>query len=132
MTLLSIASLQGRTRGFEASPRLILSGVTLAIGLIALATQLSLGMLGDVSWLFTIDEKWLSGQVPYVDFVKSIPTPPCCSIGRRVAFARALGLPRRTLGVGLRLRLDRREPGAERADSEARGADVGRRPTPSS
>ena len=73
MMLLSIASLPRRTRGFEASPQLILTGVTLAIGLIALATQLSFGMLGDVSWLITIDEKWLSGQVPYVDFLEINP-----------------------------------------------------------
>jgi len=92
MTLLSISSLPGRTRGFEASPRLILSGVTLAIGLIALATQLSFGMLGDVSWLITIDEKWLSGQVPYVDFVEINPPASLLLYWPAVSAAHALGL----------------------------------------
>ena len=63
MTLSSIASpLLRSARGFAASPRLILSGITLAIGLIALATQLWFGLLGDVSWMITIDEKWLGGE----------------------------------------------------------------------
>jgi hypothetical protein len=92
MTLLSIASRPRRTRGFEASPQLILTGVTIAIGLIALATQLSFGMLGDVSWLITIDEKWLSGQVPYVDFLEINPPASLLLYWPAVAVAHALAV----------------------------------------
>ena len=92
MTLSSIASLPRSARGFAASPRLILSGITLAIGLIALATQLWFGLLGDVSWMITIDEKWLSGQVPYVDFVEINPPASLLLYWPAVSFARALGL----------------------------------------
>ena len=92
MTLSSIASPLRSARGFAASPRLILSGITLAIGLIALAVQLWFGLLGDVSWLITIDEKWLSGQVPYVDFVEINPPASLLLYWPSVAFAHALGL----------------------------------------
>jgi hypothetical protein len=92
MTLSSIASPPRSARGFVASPRLILSGITLAIGLIALAAQLWFGMLGDVSWLITIDEKWLSGQVPYVDFVEINPPASLLLYWPAVSLAHALGL----------------------------------------
>ena len=92
MTLSSIISPPWRTCAFAASPRLILSGITLAIGLIAVATQLWFGMLGDVSWLITIDEKWLSGQVPYVDFVEINPPASLLLYWPAVFLAHALGL----------------------------------------
>jgi len=92
MTLSAIASPPRSARGFAASPRLILSGITLAIGLIALAAQLWFGLLGDVSWLITIDEKWLSGQVPYVDFVEINPPASLLLYWPAVSFAHALGL----------------------------------------
>jgi hypothetical protein len=92
MTLSSIATLPRATRGIAASPPLVLAGITLAIGLIALATQLWFGMLGDVSWLITVDEKWLSGQVPYVDFIEINPPASLLLYWPAVFLAHALGL----------------------------------------
>ena len=92
MTLSSIVSPPRGAFGFAASPRLILLGITLAIGLIAIATQLWFGLLGDVSWMITIDEKWLGGQVPYVDFVEINPPASLLLYWPAVAFAHALGL----------------------------------------
>ena len=92
MTLSSIATLPGTTRGFAASPPLLLTGITLAIGLIALGTQLWFGMLGDVSWLITVDEKWLSGQVPYVDFIEINPPASLLLYWPAVFSALALGV----------------------------------------
>jgi hypothetical protein len=66
--------------------------VSLAIGLLAVGSQAFFGMLGDVSWLITIDLKWLAGQVPYVDFVEINPPASLLLYLPAVFAANALGL----------------------------------------
>ena len=92
MTLSSTATVRGATRAFAASPRLTLTAITVGIGLIALGVQLSDGLMGDVSWLITIDEKWLSGEVPYVDFLEINPPASLLLYWPAVFAARALGV----------------------------------------
>ncbi len=76
-----------------ASPRaLAFVAITLALGLIALVTQAHFGLIGDVSWLITVDEKWLSGQVPYRDVIEINPPASLLLYWPQVRLAHALGL----------------------------------------
>ena len=43
------------------------------IALIAMLLQWRFGLLGDVSWLITVDEKWLDGETPYRDIIEINP-----------------------------------------------------------
>ncbi len=65
-------------------------GLSLAIGALAIALQLRYGLLGDVSWLITADEKWLDGQTPYRDFVEINPPASLLLYWPAIALARLL------------------------------------------
>ncbi len=64
----------------------------LAIGLVAVALQVHYGLLGDVSWQITIDEKWLDGQTPYLDFIEINPPASPLLYWPAVALARLVGV----------------------------------------
>lgn len=80
----------GRTRAARRLPAA--AGLTAAIGLAAIALQVRYGLLGDVSWLITLDEKWLDGQTPYRDFIEINPPASLLLYWPAVALARALGV----------------------------------------
>ncbi len=67
-------------------------GLSLAIGLVAVALQLRYGLLGDVSWLITADEKWLDGQTPYRDFIEINPPASLLLYWPAIALARLVGV----------------------------------------
>ena len=80
-------SFQGSARGLPAAV-----GLSLAIGLLAVALQLRYGLLGDVSWLITADEKWLDGQTPYRDFIEINPPASLLLYWPAIALARLVGV----------------------------------------
>ncbi len=63
-----------------------------AIGLAAIGLQLHYGLLGDVSWLITVDEKWLDGATPYLDVIEINPPASLMLYWPAVALARLLGV----------------------------------------
>lgn len=63
-----------------------------AIGLAAVALQIHYGLLGDVSWLITVDEKWLDGQTPYLDVIEINPPASLLLYWPAVALARLVGV----------------------------------------
>jgi hypothetical protein len=63
-----------------------------SIGLIAILLQARYGLLGDVSWLITLDEKWLDGATPYRDFIEINPPASLLLYWPAVALARFLGV----------------------------------------
>jgi len=67
-------------------------GLSLAIGLVAVALQVRYGLLGDVSWLITADEKWLDGQTPYLDFIEINPPASLLLYWPAIALARLVGV----------------------------------------
>jgi hypothetical protein len=67
-------------------------GLTLAIGALAVALQARFGLLGDVSWLITADEKWLDGQTPYRDFIEINPPASLLLYWPAIALARLVGV----------------------------------------
>jgi hypothetical protein len=62
------------------------------IGLAAILLQWRFGLLGDVSWLITVDEKWLDGATPYRDIIEVNPPASLMLYGPAVALARVLGV----------------------------------------
>jgi hypothetical protein len=66
--------------------------LTLAIGALAVALQARFGLLGDVSWLITVDEKWLDGQTPYHDFIEINPPASLLLYWPAIALARLVGV----------------------------------------
>lgn len=62
------------------------------IGALAIALQLRYGLLGDVSWLITADEKWLDGQTPYRDFIEINPPASLLLYWPAIALARLVGV----------------------------------------
>jgi len=79
--------LQGSVR--RLPPAIALS---LAIGLVAIALQVRYGLLGDVSWLITADEKWLDGETPYRDFIEINPPASLLLYWPAIALARLVGV----------------------------------------
>jgi hypothetical protein len=79
--------LQGSVRRLPAA-----IGLSLAIALVAVALQLRYGLLGDVSWLITADEKWLDGQTPYRDFIEINPPASLLLYWPAIALARLVGV----------------------------------------
>lgn len=67
-------------------------GATLAILAVAIATQVGLGMLADVSWLISVNERWIGGEVPYQDFIDINPPASLMLYWPAVKAAMALGL----------------------------------------
>jgi hypothetical protein len=69
-----------------------------AAGLIAaaLAVQLRFGMMADVAWLAHCDELWLSGKIPYRDFIEINPPASLLLYIAPVAAARGLGIASET------------------------------------
>jgi hypothetical protein len=59
---------------------------------LAVLLQIRCGAIGDVSWLITVDEKWLSGATPYVDIIETDPPGALLVYWPAVALARSLGL----------------------------------------
>ena len=64
---------------------------TLAVAVAAILLQWRFGLLGDVSWLITVDEKWLDGATPYRDIIEINPPASLMLYWPAVALARALG-----------------------------------------
>jgi hypothetical protein len=62
------------------------------IGVAAILLQWRFGLLGDVSWLITVDEKWLDGATPYRDIVEINPPASLMLYWPAVALARVLGV----------------------------------------
>jgi hypothetical protein len=62
------------------------------IGLAAILLQWRFGLLGDVSWLITVDEKWLDGATPYRDVIEINPPASLMLYWPPVALARVLGV----------------------------------------
>jgi hypothetical protein len=62
------------------------------IGLAAILMQWRFGLLGDVSWLITVDEKWLDGATPYRDIIEVNPPASLMLYWPAVALARILGV----------------------------------------
>ena len=54
--------------------------------------QWRFGLLGDVSWLITVDEKWLDGATPYRDVIEINPPASLMLYWPAVALARVLGV----------------------------------------
>jgi hypothetical protein len=59
---------------------------------VAALMQIRCGTVGDVSWLITVDEKWLAGATPYVDIIETNPPGALLIYLPAVALARSLGL----------------------------------------
>ena len=76
--------------GARRLPAALALGAT--IGLAAIALQLRYGLLGDVSWLITLDEKWLDGATPYLDFIEINPPASLMLYWPAVALARLIGV----------------------------------------
>ena len=64
----------------------------LAILAVAILLQCRYGLLGDVSWLITADEKWLDGATPYADFIEINPPASLILYCPAIALARLFGL----------------------------------------
>ena len=62
------------------------------IGVAAILLQWRFGLLGDVSWLITVDEKWLDGATPYRDIIEINPPASLMLYWPAVALARVLGV----------------------------------------
>ena len=62
------------------------------IALIAMLLQWRFGLLGDVSWLITVDEKWLDGATPYRDIIEINPPASLLLYGPAIALARLFGV----------------------------------------
>jgi len=62
------------------------------IAVAAMLLQWRFGLLGDVSWLITVDEKWLDGATPYRDIIEINPPASLMLYGPAVALARVLGV----------------------------------------
>jgi len=63
-----------------------------AILLAAVASQVLCGAIGDVSWLITVDEHWLTGARPYVDIIETDPPGALLLYLPAAAIARLTGL----------------------------------------
>jgi len=75
------------------APRLSVAvGIFAAIGLTAIALQIRYGLQGDISWLITLDEKWLDGETPYRDFIEINPPASLMLYWPAVALARLAGV----------------------------------------
>jgi hypothetical protein len=81
----------GRASNSVRRPPVALA-LTLAIGALAVALQARFGLLGDVSWLITADEKWLDGQTPYRDFIEINPPASLFLYWPAIALARLVGV----------------------------------------
>jgi hypothetical protein len=83
-----------RPAGWPAFGRLPLTALlpTLAVAAAAILLQWRFGLLGDVSWLITVDEKWLDGATPYRDIIEINPPASLMLYWPAVALARALGV----------------------------------------
>ncbi len=62
------------------------------IAVAAMLLQWRFGLLGDVSWLITVDEKWLDGATPYRDLIEINPPASLMLYWPAVALARVLGV----------------------------------------
>ncbi len=55
------------------------------------ALHVAFGTVGDVSWLLTVDEKWLAGATPYRDVIEINPPASLLLYWPAVAFAKNVG-----------------------------------------
>jgi hypothetical protein len=84
-------ALAAATEAAPAAPTRRLWFVAATVLVAAAAAQAWLGAAGDVSWMITINEKWLDGGRPYVDFVETNPPASILIYMPAVALARWLG-----------------------------------------
>jgi hypothetical protein len=70
-----------------------------AIGVFAAAAlwQAWIGLLGDVTWLIMLDERWFAGEKPYVDFLEINPPASLLIYAPEVALAKLLGIRSETV-----------------------------------
>jgi hypothetical protein len=70
-----------------------------AIGVFAAAAlwQAWIGLLGDVTWLIMLDERWFAGEKPYVDFLEINPPASLLIYAPEVALAKLLGVGSETV-----------------------------------
>ena len=70
-----------------------------AIGVFAAAAlwQAWIGLLGDVTWLIMLDERWFAGEKPYVDFLEINPPASLLVYAPEVALAKLLGVRSETV-----------------------------------
>ena len=80
----------------RVSPYLL---VALVILCAAVVWQIWIGLLGDVTWLLMLDERWFAGERPYVDFLEINPPASLLVYAPEVALAQALGLRSETIVV---------------------------------
>ena len=66
--------------------------MTMTTTISAIAIQVGFGMLADVSWLITVNERWIHGAVPYRDFIEIDPPASIMLYWPAVRLALALGL----------------------------------------
>ncbi len=92
MSLFSPAALLHERLPISVRRLSVAIGLTLAIGALAVALQTRFGLLGDVSWLITADEKWLDGEVPYRDFIEINPPASLLLYWPAIALARLVGV----------------------------------------
>ena len=79
--------------GWSVSKRLSATLASIAvIAAAAMLLQWRFGLLGDVSWLITVDEKWLGGATPYRDIIEINPPASLMLYWPAVALARELGV----------------------------------------
>ena len=86
-------ALAAATEARPAAPTRRLWLVAAIVFSFAAAAQVWLGAAGDVSWMITINEKWLDGGTPYVDFVETNPPASILIYMPAVALARWLSAP---------------------------------------
>ena len=82
---------QTQTRA-PAGVRLSALAPLFVIAVVAIGLQCRFGLLGDVSWLITVDEKWLDGATPYRAVIEINPPASLMLYWPAVALARVLGV----------------------------------------
>ncbi len=89
---LSASRANAEPRGAIAVERLALALLAALLLAASLAIHVGFGTVGDVSWLITVDEKWLSGATPYRDVLEINPPASLLLYLPPVALARMTGL----------------------------------------
>ena len=79
-----------QTRRASDAARLATPAILGAIFIASIAAHVTLGTVGDVSWLITVDEKWLAGATPYRDVLEINPPASLLLYWPAVALAKAL------------------------------------------
>ena len=87
---MSAAAAYDPTRRASEIAWLATPAILSAIFIASVGAHVMLGTVGDVSWLITIDEKWLAGATPYRDVLEINPPASLLLYWPAVALAKAL------------------------------------------